>query len=82
MTVTLCWRAGEATVVAWATTVAFAFAFRCARAGAISVLLLVETVKKLVSLFDIETDDHPKLSETVETAFTRRVSAPRGTDLR
>lgn len=73
---------GEATADAWVATEASAFAFLRAHAGATAVPLLVETVKNLVSLLDIETGDHPTLSETMEAAIARRASAPRGTDLR
>ena len=74
--------AGEATADAWVATEASAFAFLRAHAGATAVPLLIETVKELVSLLDIETGDHPTLSETMEAAIARRASAPRGTDLR
>jgi len=74
--------AGEATADAWVATEASALAFLRAHAGATAVPLLVETAKNLVSLLDIETGDHPTLSETMEAAITRRASAPRGTDLR
>jgi hypothetical protein len=74
--------AGEATADAWVATEASAFAFLRAHAGATAVPLLIETVKDLVSLLDIETGDHPTLSETMEAAIARRASAPRGTDLR
>ncbi|MEH6647564.1 hypothetical protein [Sulfitobacter sp.] len=74
--------AGEATADAWVATEASAFAFLRAHAGATAVPFLVETVKDLVSLLDIETEEHPALSETMEAAIARRVSAPRGTDLR
>jgi hypothetical protein len=74
--------AGEATADAWVATEASAFAFLRAHAGATAVPLLVETVKDLVSLLDIETEENPALSETMEAAIARRASAPRGTDLR
>ena len=74
--------AGEATADAWVATEAAAFTFLHANAGATAVPLLVDTVKDLVSLLDIETGDHPTLSETMEAAMARRASAPRGTDLR
>lgn len=74
--------AGEATADAWVATEASAFAFLRAHAGATAVPLLIETVKDLVSLLDIETGDHPTLSETMEAAIARRASAPRGTNLR
>ena len=74
--------AGEATADAWVATEASAFAFLRAHASATAVPLLVETVKDLVSLLDIETGDHPTLSETMKAAIARRASAPRGTDLR
>lgn len=74
--------AGEATADAWVATEAATFAFLRAHAGATAVPLLVETVKDLVSLLDIETGDHPTLSETMEAAIARRASAPRGTELR
>ncbi|MEQ6203912.1 hypothetical protein ABMC88_12720 [Sulfitobacter sp. HNIBRBA2951] len=74
--------AGEATADAWVATEASAFAFLRAHAGATAVPVLVETVKDLVSLLDIETGDHPTLSETMEAAMTRRASASRGTNLR
>ena len=74
--------AGEATADAWVATEASAFAFLRAHAGATAVPLLIETVKDLVSLLDIETGDHPTLSETMEAAMARRASASRGTNLR
>jgi hypothetical protein len=74
--------AGEATADAWVATEASAFAFLRAHAGATAVPRLIETVKDLVSLLDIETGDHPTLCETMEAAIARRASAPRGTDLR
>jgi hypothetical protein len=73
---------GEATADAWVATEASAFAFLRAHAGATAVPLHVETVNDLVSLLDIETEEHPALSETMEAAIARRASAPRGTDLR
>lgn len=74
--------AGEATAEAWVATEASALAFLRAHAGATAVPSLVETVKDLVSLLDIETEEHPSLSETMEAAIARRASALRGTDLR
>ena len=73
--------AGEATADAWVAIETSAFAFLRSHAGATAVPVLVETVKDLVSLLDIETGDHPTLSETMEAAMARRASAPRGTDL-
>ena len=61
--------AGEATADAWVATEASAFAFLRAHAGATAVPLLVETVKDLVSLLDIETEEHPSLSATMEAAI-------------
>jgi hypothetical protein len=73
--------AGEATADAWVATEASSFAFLRAHSGATAVPMLVETVKDLVCLLDIETGDHPTLSDTMEAAIARRASAPRGTDL-
>lgn len=73
--------AGEATADAWVATEASAFAFLRAHSGATAVPMLVETVKDLVCLLDIETGDHPTLSDTMEAAIDRRASAPRGTNL-
>ena len=75
-------RAGEATADAWIATEAAAFAFIRAHPGTTAVPLLTETVHNVISLLDIETEDHPSLSETMEAAIARRSAAPRGTEVR
>lgn len=67
--------AGEAPADAWVATEEAAFAFLRAHSGATAVPLLTETAKHLVSLLDIETEDHPTLSETMEDAIARRSKA-------
>ena len=67
--------AGEAPADAWVATEEAAFAFLRAHSGATAVPLLTETAKHLVSLLDIETEDHPTLSETMEYAIARRSKA-------
>ncbi|WP_298856959.1 hypothetical protein [uncultured Sulfitobacter sp.] len=75
-------RAGEETADAWVATEASALAFLRAHSGATAVPLLTETAHNLVSLLDIETEDHPSLSETMELAIARRSKAARGTEVR
>jgi hypothetical protein len=58
--------AGEATADAWVATEASAFAFLRAHSGATAVPMLVETVKNLASLLDIETRDDPTLHHYVQ----------------
>ncbi len=74
-------RMQERAADSWVATETAAFNFLRSHNRNTAVPLLVETVRALVVLLDLETGEHPSLNETMNAALNRRTkSAPEGAE--
>lgn len=72
-------RMQERAADSWVTTETAAFNFLRSHHRPTAVPLLVDTVRALVELLDLETGEHPSLGTTMNATLNRRAkSAPKG----